>query len=89
MVRSYTNRAPKSHQVVYLGKSRMHLTSVTLILNTKKDNISPQYHVLMDTKFDTVQSKQINKLSLIKHLPVKFTKESLGDTFQENFDMDV
>ena len=81
--------APKSHQCVYLGKSRMHSPSVILILNTKTDHISPQYHVVMDTKFDTVQSKQTNKLSLIKKLPVKFTKESLGDTFQANFDMDV
>ena len=81
--------APKSHQGVYLGKSRMHSPSVTLILNTKTDHISPQYHVVMDTKFETVQSKQTNKLSLIKNLPVEFTKETLGGTFQANFDLDV
>ena len=67
----------------------MHSPSVTLILNTKTDNISPQYHVVMDTKFETVQSKQTNKLSLIKNLPVEFTKETLGGTFQANFDLET
>ena len=84
-----TNKwAPKSHQGVYLGKSRLHSPSVTLILNNKTDHISPQYHVVMDTKFDTVQTNKPNNLSLINNLPVEFTSETLGTTFQTNFDMD-
>ena len=47
---------PRTKVGVYLGRSKHHAADVSLILNTKTDFITPQYHVLFDDDFHTVTS---------------------------------
>ena len=62
---------PRTKVGVYLGRSKHHANNVSLILNTKTDHISPQYHVVFDDDFQTVpitdddQEIEVWKLSLI------------------------
>ena len=46
---------PRSRIGVYLGHSPMHGGSVALVLNRKTGHVSPQYHVVFDDTFSTVQ----------------------------------
>ena len=49
---------------MYLGRSKHHAADVSLILNTKANFITPQYHVLFDDDFHSVTSaseKLVNK----------------------------
>ena len=41
---------------VYLGQSPKHSTSVALILNPKSGHVSPQWHIVHDDKFKTVNT---------------------------------
>ena len=45
---------PRSMQGVYVGQSPLHASSVGLILNTRTNRISPQFHVIYDDYFETV-----------------------------------
>ena len=47
---------PRSRQGKFLGLSKEHATSVGLILNPTTKRISPQFHLLYDDFFSTVQS---------------------------------
>ena len=47
---------PQSWQVQYMGKSRLHSSTVGLIWNIRTHNISPQFHVVYDDAFRTVHS---------------------------------
>ena len=47
---------PPSRQGKFLGLSKEHATSVGLILNPTTKRISPQFHLLYDDFFSTVQS---------------------------------
>ena len=63
---------PKSHAGIYLGHSPCHAGSVSLILNLSTGLISPQFHVVFDDEFTTVdylESKIAppNWISLAKH----------------------
>ena len=40
----------------YLGRSKQHASNVTLILNLQTGHISPQYHVVFDDNFKTMDS---------------------------------
>ncbi len=46
---------PRSRQGKFLGISPSHAKSVGLILNPKTNQITPQFHVLYDEFFHTVQ----------------------------------
>ena len=46
---------PRSRQGQYLGLSSEHASSVALILNPRTKRISPQFHLLFDDYFTTVQ----------------------------------
>jgi hypothetical protein len=41
---------------VFLGFASHHSTNITLVLNTKTGNITPQYHVVFDEKFSATVS---------------------------------
>ena len=43
---------------MFVGFSTDHSSLVPLVLNTRTGNISPQYHVIFDDKFETVSSAQ-------------------------------
>ena len=45
---------PKCHTGIYLGHSPCHAGSVSLILNLSTGLISPQFHVIFDDEFSTV-----------------------------------
>ena len=45
---------PRSIQGVYVGPSPLHASTVGLILNTRTNRISPQFHVIYDDYFETV-----------------------------------
>ena len=46
---------PVSRLGIYLGKSPRHALSVSLILNPRTGNVSPQFHVKFDDTFQTVK----------------------------------
>ena len=47
---------PRSRQGVFVGYSPVHSSDVPLVLNLQSGSISPQYHVVFDDSFSTVQS---------------------------------
>lgn len=46
----------RSRRGIYLGVSRLHSTTVHLVLNPDTGHVSPQYHVVFDDTFATVFS---------------------------------
>ena len=46
---------PRSRVGIYLGRSPMHAGSVSLVLNPQTGHVSPQYHVVFDDTFGTVE----------------------------------
>jgi len=53
---------PRSRVGVYLGQSSEHASSVPLVLSTTTGLVSPQFHVVFDDKFSTVDCLHSNKL---------------------------
>ena len=47
---------PRSRRGMFVGFSPVHSSDVPLILNLRTGHISPQYHVVFDDDFSTVQS---------------------------------
>ncbi len=47
-------RSPRTRQGQYLGRSSKHASSVGLIRHLSTGFISPQFHVIYDTRFQTV-----------------------------------
>ena len=47
---------PRSRRGQFVGVSAMHASSVGLIRNLKTNNISPQFHIIYDSHFETVHS---------------------------------
>ena len=45
---------PKSHAGIYLGRSPNHAGSVALVVNLSTGLVSPQFHVIFDDEFTTV-----------------------------------
>ena len=50
----YTKWEPRSRVGIYLGHSPTHAGSVAIVLNPKTLHDSPQYHVVFDDTFSTV-----------------------------------
>jgi hypothetical protein len=53
---------PRSHVGVYLGHLPLHANNVALILNLSTGHVSPQYHVVYDDTFSTVDSIRTEKV---------------------------
>ena len=51
---------PRARRGIFVGFSRVHSSDVPLILNTRTGHISPQYHVVFDDSFSTVESLSAN-----------------------------
>ncbi len=47
---------PRARLGMFVGLSLVHSSLVPLVLNVKMGKISPQYHVVFDDKFSTVNS---------------------------------
>jgi hypothetical protein len=52
---------PRSRRCMYVGRSRLHASSVGLVLNFQTSNISPQFHAVYDNFFETVHSDDVNE----------------------------
>jgi hypothetical protein len=46
---------------VFLGFSNLHSSQVPLVLNVASGKISPQFHVIFDNKFETINSLPFDK----------------------------
>jgi hypothetical protein len=53
---------PRSRVGVYLGFSSYYASTVPLVLSTTTGLVSPQFHVVFDDNFSTVQSFKNNQL---------------------------
>ena len=53
--------SPRARLGLFLGFSELHFSQVPLILNVSTGHISPQFHVLFDDKFETVNSLPANQ----------------------------
>lgn len=50
---------PRSRLGVYLGHSPYHAGSIALILNLTTGHVSPQYHVVFDDDFTTIENLRL------------------------------
>ena len=77
---------PKSRRGLHLGWSPMHASTVPLVLNLSTGNVSPQFHIVFDDWFSTVNSEE---QSLEDHIDDKeWTELFMGSRFQIFFDED-
>jgi len=53
---------PRARQAIYLGHSPRHAQTVPIVLNINTGLCSPQYHVVFDDYFTTMQSRTTNQL---------------------------
>ena len=51
---------PRSKMGIYLGQSDEHARSVALVLNPATDHISPQYHILYDDSYHTLNKPNLS-----------------------------
>ena len=73
---------PMAKNGVYLGQSTLNTGSVALVLNTRTGHVLPQYHVVVDDKFSTVEHmKKVTVPGNWKNL----MEEHLELDIQENF----
>ena len=47
---------PRARRGIFVGFSQVHSSDIPLVLNTRTGHISPQYHVVFDDTFSTVES---------------------------------
>jgi hypothetical protein len=71
---------PRSRMAVYLGLSPDHATTVPLVLNVTTGLVSPQYHLVFDDKFTTVNCMKSDEIpstwpDLFKTSSVNFLDE--------------
>ena len=75
---------PRSRIGVYLGHSPHHAGSVSLVLNLTTGHVSPQYHVVFDDDFSTVENLRLGTV------PTNWTELNLTQTeaaTDENFQL--
>ena len=73
---------PRSRQAQYMGVSPLHASSVSLVRNLRTGNISPQFHVVHDSWFETVTASEGEQPSVWEEL-VTF------QTFRSEYDDDA
>jgi hypothetical protein len=49
---------PRARMGIYVGRSPTHASNVALILNPRTGHVSPQFHIVFDDDFTTVQYLQ-------------------------------
>ncbi len=52
---------PRAHLGLFLGFSDLHSSQVLLVLNVATGHISPQFHIIFDNKFETVNSLPLDQ----------------------------
>jgi hypothetical protein len=65
---------PRSRLGVYLGHSPFHAGSVSLVLHLTTGHVSPQYHVVFDDDFSTVENLRLGTV------PTNWTELNLTQT---------
>jgi hypothetical protein len=77
---------PRSRMAVYLGLSPNHATFIPLVLSTTTGLVSPQYHLVFDDHFTTVDCLNTNQVP--SHWPALFKNTSTiyldGDLQEEH-----
>ena len=69
---------PRARTGVYLGHSPAHAGNVASVLNLTTGNVSPQYHVVFDNEFTTVDYPESEEIPLLgKTLSKTHVKEQL------------
>ena len=68
MERSCPNGAPEQDKGQYLGKSPTHASSVGMVRNLTTGFISPQFHVIYDTRFETVSGGYEDNEAVASHI---------------------
>ena len=70
---------------IYLGKSPLHAQSVSNMLGTSTGCVSPQFHVIHDDFFETVQGDMLTKDVTIKWKQIAgFTREGIEGQFPKH-----
>ena len=59
---------PRTRRGQYLGKSPVHASSVGMIRNLSTGFISPQFHVIYDTKYQTVSGGYEDNEAVASHI---------------------
>ena len=65
---------PRSRIGVYLGPSPYHAGSVALVLNLTTGHVSPQYHIVFDDDFTTVENLRLGTV------PTNWTELNINQT---------
>ena len=73
----------KSNKCMYLGKSRSHASNIALVLNIMTNHISPQYHIVFDEQFTTV-NQNTNETKLSNNWDYLFENERWESNTQLN-----
>ena len=74
---SHNKWTDRSKVAIFLQHSPMHSSSVSLVLNTKTSNVTPQFHCLYDDEFATCKrDAKLNsvwqvKAKLFDYVPIK------------------
>ena len=69
---------------IYVGRLPAHASNVGLILNPRTGHVSPQFHVMYDNNFTTVQYLQTGKVS--PHWEKLFQQSAQFDHFDNQKD---
>ena len=67
---------PRLRAGVYIEHSPFHIGSVALVLNPEIGNVSPQYHVVFDDEFSTVQLFRTDTITINWIDPVQRRSQS-------------
>ena len=62
---------------IYLGRSPHHSRNVALVLNIRTGRVSPQFHVRMDSNFDTVKNSTAQEQPEVKWMEAAHFKRTV------------
>jgi len=73
---------PRSHLGIYLGRSPNHAKDVSLVLDLNINYISAKYHIIYDTKFETIANSNHNNNNIWTNLFIEQLKSTYIDRQQ-------
>ena len=75
--------SPRTRKGQYLGKSPLHASTVGIIRNLTTGFISPQFHVIYDTKFETVSRGYEDNGAVTTHIWDLLAQDQRTNTLEE------
>ena len=76
---------PRAQLGQNLGVSEKHSSSINLVRNVQTERITPQFHMVFDELFSTVDQKKIDDLDIFWEELYTNSRENLMDEFQGEF----